>query len=383
MASPILWLTENYPPQRGGMSQSCDRIISHLRQIGYEIHVLHFTNKGGRVERVQHLNGTYWNVPFQESEAQTLHLAWQHISPEHFSMIVCFGGYLPVLAAPVYASWLSLPLVTLLRGNDFDTAIFTPRKRDLLRDACQAAKVVCTVSSDKVEKIRTFFSVQDVRSIANGITSHDWFLSEGDKTYAHQWRAENLAGKICLGLFGQMNAKKGLSFLADALDGSALASRVHLLLVGDVQEPDLALLGRLGVSYTALNFVDRFELLRHYACCDAVVIPSLYDGMPNVLLEAGALGIPVMASAVDGMRDVIEHGVSGLLFAPVEESALRKVLFEFIEYSEASRQALGRQLQQTIQTIYTVENETKKYDQLFREILGANGAAFRVHQSNQ
>lgn len=383
MAAPILWLTENYPPQRGGMSQSCDRIIANLRAVGYEIQVLHFTAREGRVERVQQLNGSCVTIPFQESEAQTLHLAWQHICRDSFSMIVCFGGYLPVLAAPVYSSWLSLPLITLLRGNDFDTAVFTPRKRDLLRDACRAAQVVCTVSSDKIEKIQKLFAVADVRFIANGIDTVAWSFSAGDRTDAQQWRAENLGGKICLGLFGQMKAKKGLTFLAEALDGSALVDKIHLLLVGETPEGDLALLSQLGIAHTTLPFVERFELLRQYARCDGIVIPSLYDGMPNVLLEAGALGIPVIASEVDGMRDVVQTGVNGFLFTPASEAALRKALFQFIETDAASRHAMGNQLKLTVQRRYTIENETQNYDQVFCEILRARGASLRMRDASQ
>ena len=54
----------------------------------------------------------------------------------------------------------------------------------------------------------------------------------------------------------------------------------------------------------ALPFLDRFELLPWYAACDWIAIPSFYDGLPNVLAEAAALGIPLIAVARgrDGRR---------------------------------------------------------------------------------
>lgn len=381
MKTSILWLTENYPPQRGGMSQSCDRIVSNLRSLGYLIHIVHLTPKGGVVERTQHINGSCLVVPLQDSEAQTLHLAWHHIKAQKFDLLVCFGGYLPILAAPVYASWLSIPLVTLLRGNDFDTAIFTPRKRDLLRDACETARVVCSVSSDKIDKIRALFKVRDVRFLANGIDSREWRVSDSDRRFALNWRLENVQDKLCLGLFGQLKAKKGLHFLLESMEGSMLVKEYYLLLVGDIQEESLSLLQGMGISFSVLPFLDRYQLPRYYAACDAMVIPSFYDGMPNVLLEAGALGIPVIASAVDGMKDVIRHNQNGLLFSAADHAALRKALFDFYELKNDERSELGKNLKRTIDTDFTETNETNRYDELFKEILLDRGSAVRLHNN--
>jgi len=381
MKTSILWLTENYPPQRGGMSQSCDRIISNLRSLGYIIHIVHLTPKGGAVEQVRHMNGSCLVVPLQDSEAQTLHLAWHHIKEQRFDLLVCFGGYLPILAAPVYACWLSIPLVTLLRGNDFDTAIFTPRKRDLLRDACETARVVCSVSSDKIDKIRAMFKVRDVRFLANGIDSHEWRVTDTERQFALNWRQENVKDKLCLGLFGQLKAKKGLHFLLESIEGSLLADKYHLLLVGDVQEESLLMLDKSGISFSVLPFLDRYQLPRYYMVCDAIVIPSFYDGMPNVLLEAGALGVPVIASAVDGMKDVIIHEESGLLFPAADTAALRKTLFKFYEMSDQERIELGKNLKRTIDTGFTETNETNRYDELFKEILLDRGSAVRLHNN--
>ncbi|MFN3315646.1 MAG: hypothetical protein ACK40K_02455, partial [Raineya sp.] len=46
----VLWLTENYPPNRGGMAQSCDRIVFNLRKNSVEIHLLHLTQHSPQVK---------------------------------------------------------------------------------------------------------------------------------------------------------------------------------------------------------------------------------------------------------------------------------------------------------------------------------------------
>jgi glycogen synthase len=375
----ILWLTENYPPQRGGMAQSCDRIVGHLRSLGHSIHVLHFTGKGTGIHVTQQLNGWYATLQFDDSEAHTLNLAWEFIREREHSAMVCFGGYLPMLAAPVFSTWLSVPLLTMVRGNDFDSAIFTPRKRDMMRDALLASRIVTAVSKDKTDKIRKLYPAVNVHYVPNGIDTAQWKPSPSEVSFAEHWKRENCTDKICIGLFGQLKAKKGVHFLLDSLAYSDLNKRLHFLLIGEITDETQQWLTSHEFSYTSLSFLDRYELLKYYRCCDAVAIPSFYDGMPNVLLEAGALGVPVIAADVDGMKDVLRHKQSGLLFRPGDASSCRKAFYDFVTLSQADRDGLGAQLKQSIEAEYDVQLETKRYDQLFKTWLDSGHSGVRMH----
>ncbi len=379
MGKRILWLTENYPPQRGGMAQSCDRIVDHLRRRNHTIDVFHFTGSHSAFQQTQQLNGWYATAPFDESESHTLNIAWEFLKQQPVDALVCFGGYLPMLGAPVFSKWLSVPLVTMIRGNDFDTSVFTPRKRDLLRDAMEASQVVCAVSKGKQEKIKKLYPAVEVQHAPNGIDAEQWQPSPSEHKAAQQWRQAHCPDKICVGLFGQLKKKKGIHFLLDALRESSVNARLYFLLIGEIPDEVAALLAGSDLSYTHYEFLDRYELMKYYLCCDAVSIPSYYDGMPNVLLEAGALGIPVIASDVDGMHDVLVHQQNGLLFEPGDAASCRKAFFEFISMGAMERRALGLNLQSTIATKYTVENECNYYDQLFKNLLDGDRGALRLH----
>lgn len=63
-----------------------------------------------------------------------------------------------------------------------------------------------------------------------------------------------------------------------------------------------------------------------YNSCDAVVIPSTSEGLPNVALEAGACGKPVIASGLPAIAEVVRHGVTGLLFTPGSTAELARLL---------------------------------------------------------
>ena len=346
------------------MAQSCDRIISGLRNSGYHIEIVHFTTYDGKAERKSQQMGGYTALSFAESESHTLNLAWSVVKElGQFDYVASFGVHLCMIASPIYAKWLQTDLLVFLRGNDFDSSIFSLRKREVLQYALESAKMVFTVSDEKRVKIQKWLPKVDTHFVPNGIDTLDWKPTKSEVDYALNWRKEHQNGKNCLGLMGQLKAKKGVHFFLSALNKTNLQQEIHLLLVGDVSEDDQQMLSDLTFSYSILPFQDRFELMKYYMCCDAVVIPSFYDGMPNVMLEAGALGIPIIASAVDGMLDVIDHGKDGLLFKAGNEDDCRKKLYDFISLGDQI-QVLGLSLRDKIHTTYTSTHEIQQYSYL-------------------
>jgi glycosyltransferase involved in cell wall biosynthesis len=276
--------------------------------------------------------------------------------------VVAFGGSRPILAAPVFAAWLGVPLITLIRGNDFDAAVFSTRRRPVLDQAFARSDLVCAVSQDKVDKIAALHPGIRVRWIPNGIDRSDWELAPSDRARARAWRAETLTdGQRVLGLFGQLKAKKGGVFLLDALLRSGSADAFHLLLAGWM-EPELeAWLSEHDLPFTALPFLDRFELLPWYAACDWIAIPSFYDGLPNVLVEAAALGVPMLAARAGGMVDVVEDGRTAFMFDPGDEAGCAWAIQRAARLNEETRLEMGAACRLLAQSELDGELEITRY----------------------
>jgi L-malate glycosyltransferase len=97
-----------------------------------------------------------------------------------------------------------------------------------------------------------------------------------------------------------------------------------------------------GVQDSVLFLGRRTDIPELLACCDVFVLPSHAEGLPNSLLEAMATGLPVLATPVGGVPEVIENGVNGLLVPPRDPTSLADALLRILRDPEfATRLAVG------------------------------------------
>jgi glycosyltransferase involved in cell wall biosynthesis/predicted metal-dependent phosphoesterase TrpH len=123
-------------------------------------------------------------------------------------------------------------------------------------------------------------------------------------------------GEISVLYAGRLSREKGAELLADAfLRAHERDPRLHLLLAGGGPEQEW-LAERLGATATFLGWLHGDALPRAYASADMFLFPSITDTYGQVVVEAQASGLPVIAANVGGPVDLIADGVSGLLRDP-------------------------------------------------------------------
>jgi glycosyltransferase involved in cell wall biosynthesis len=186
--------------------------------------------------------------------------------------------------------------------------------------------------------------------------------------------SEPPAGRTELGLrrpivggLGRLDRQKGFDVLIDAL---ATLPGVSAVVAGDGPERD-ALLQRARDRSVADRFVvvpwtsDIGPFLRSL---DAFVLPSRYEGLPLVLLEAMATGAPVVAADVGAVSEAILPGESGLLVPPDDAPALAAGIGQLLDDSEA-RERLGAQARETWRSQFTAERMQELYVDLFTRLV--------------
>jgi len=166
--------------------------------------------------------------------------------------------------------------------------------------------------------------------------------------------------------------QKGQDILLRALPAvRAAAGPIVLTLLGD--GPERARLQSLAASLGIAEAV-RFggvvpDVAPYLAEATVFVLPSRYEGMPLALLEAMAAGVPVVASAVPGNRDVVQDGTDGILVPPGDPDALARGLVKILTNREmAARLAVAARV--SVAARYSVESMAERTLGVYRSVLG-------------
>lgn len=124
---------------------------------------------------------------------------------------------------------------------------------------------------------------------------------------------------------------------------------------------------KLGATVVVLPVVPSEKMQELYASHDVFLFPSLMEGLPSVLLEAMASGMPVITGETCGMPDVVENGFNGLLVTPADAPAIEAAVLQ-LAGSPQLRQRLGEEAQRTMAR-YTWERSALKLEKLFQEVI--------------
>ncbi len=188
--------------------------------------------------------------------------------------------------------------------------------RGLENLATRRADVVCYVTEDMRRHCDGVHAGLRRVTIPNGIDP----LERAD--FARP--PELAADRLNLGVVGRVSPVKGIATALRALADPAAPRRavLHVVGSGPLEDELRAQAAAAGLAERVLFHGFRRDAGGWLAHLDALLMPSLHEGLPYVLLEAMALGTPVFASRVGGLAEVIEDGRSGALFPAGDAAAL-------------------------------------------------------------
>jgi len=276
-----------------------------------------------------------------------------------------------VLVGSLAAKWADVPLVY---------HVHSPTGRDSTRrlqnwvnaklehwSIRHAAQLIAVSPSLKKLMQQQGFAAERVTYVPNGVPSIDVPPRERP---AQSWT---------LGMAALFRPRKGIEVLIEAL--AALRSRgvdVSLRAVGPFETPEYeqkvkALVERLGVG-DAIEWTGfTNDIAAELRQMDLFVLPSLFgEGLPMVVLEAMAAGLPVVASHVEGVPEAIRHREDGLLVEPASVSQLALALEELVLGDELNYSQLSENARQRHGLCFSDRSMAENVAQVYRGILGKN-----------
>ena len=170
---------------------------------------------------------------------------------------------------------------------------------------------------------------------------------------------------------GRLDPQKAPGNLLTAFaDFAEQASDFHLLFVGDGP-----LKAELQQSASQLACASRIhfagwqpQIPQLMRAADCLMLPSLWEGMPNVVLEAMASGLPVISTSVDGISELIQNGEQGALVAPGSCVEIQQALFN-LSAQPALFQKMAENAQNTVKKEFTWDSIARKYELVYEKIL--------------
>jgi glycosyltransferase involved in cell wall biosynthesis len=229
------------------------------------------------------------------------------------------------------------------------------------------ADTMIAVSSEVEKDLLAYgFSPERILRIPNGV----------DTVFFQPVTRPGHAEKMRFLLVGRRQPQKGVDLLlraAKILEETGLKGQFEVQLCGsDSPEYDYQEMAvKLGVDHL-MNFMPFQQDMRDiFRAAQCFVLPSRGEGLSNALLEAMAVGLPVVATQVSGMSDVITNEEDGLLIPAESAESLAEAMKRIISNADL-RQQLGQNARRRVETAFSLEHIVSEYSNLYCRLHGAS-----------
>ena len=182
-----------------------------------------------------------------------------------------------------------------------------------------------------------------------------------------RWRSD---GEFHIGIVGRIDKVKGHSQLIRALTrlDHLRGLRLHVFGAGPLENECRRLCHEAGVTERVCFHGFQEAIHMHMMSLDLLVMPSLHEGLPFALLEAMYLKVPVIASSVGGLREVIEDDQSGVLVPPGDEGALAAAI-ERQYWNPELRLRLAENAYRRVIRDFLAPEMVRRYAELYEQLL--------------
>ena len=373
-----------YPPLGGGAGNATANIARELTAAGHEVTVLTSAFRGlprdeapdgFRIRRIPALR-------LHADRCSTLEMAVFMVSAAIAAPALA-GKWCPDAAIAFFgipsapAAWTlkllrKVPYIVSLRGGDVpgflprDLALYHRLASPAIRFLWRRAGAVVANSEGLRKLALTAAPEHKVDMIPNGVDTRI-FRPAPDAAGAAD------GAPLRLLFAGRLTRQKGVDILIEALKGLSPSLPWRLRIAGD--GPEKAALHQQAQEAGVLDRVEfagwltREDIPGSYRQADVFVLPSRDEGMPNVILEAMASGLPVVATRIAGNDELVRDGETGLLVAAEDAAGLRRAI-KRLAADAALRVRMGQAARASAETNYSWTATAKQYAALAASLHG-------------
>ena len=232
-------------------------------------------------------------------------------------------------------------------------------------------KFVIVASNIIGKRMRDDFGVphEKIRLVPRGVNLEEF-----------EWRPGSAAARgpgeaVVVGLIGRLTPIKGHPFFLKAMARVArVVPNLKIRIIGDAPKPQykeqlLTLVRNLGLEHAVEFLGTRYDIPELLSNMHVLVAPSIgEEAFGRVVIEAGACGVPVVATRMGGLVDVVEHEKNGLLVPPDDPRMLADAVLRLLKEPELARK-LAQDLRRKVETEFPLEKMFEKTLKVYEEAL--------------
>jgi len=263
-----------------------------------------------------------------------------------------------------------VPVIVSSRRDLSQFAWYKTSRRAWLRRIQNLSNIVLA-NADSIREVlirEDGFAAEKIRVIGNGVETEQFRTAPRERERLFPGVGDS---KLIV-LVGNMHSDvKGHPWLIDAAQVVVQEfPATRFVLVGDGEQRKKLenRIANLGLQKSFLFLGRRKDIPEILACCDLAVLPSRAEGLPNAVLEYLAAGLPIVATKIGGISEIIHDGDTGLLVPPENSQALGAAVVRLLRNPELSRK-LGRAGQEYVQRNFSFDRLIREVDGLYTELL--------------
>lgn len=288
-----------------------------------------------------------------------------------YDVIFCPLAYTPTEIVVTISRILHKPTVVRIAQGEISTSYFMGRFRRRFFSSLATKLVVLNKSLFESLELAASHKVQ---WFPNGVDIERFQPAINDEKTELRERWKIRESQPVILFVGAMVPRKGVDTLVSAFIQVAKDNKDSLLLLAGPTNSQTEFFNEIKLQVAKFGLEHRIRFLGHTStvedlmrAADIFVLPSHAEGMPNVLLEALATGLPCIASNIPGVQELIIPNHNGLLFPPKSVQELANQLRFLLDHDDA-RQEIGKQACQTIVEKFSIRQTAKRYQELFAQV---------------
>lgn len=375
----ILMYATYFPPHYSGAAKQAIALAKQLKNKGHHIEFI-TVRRPNEAIKDHHEGFKVWRIKMGQGKHQELHFWWNFFKflykrKNDFDILHSHGAYYfnSVIGPLGRLFGMKSVIKTSLANNDLAGAGHGLSGRLHLFFLKQIDAYIAISRELQKEFKALNLPAAKIFFFPNGVDTHRFFpLPTAAKN--KKKKALNLPPRRPIALnVGVLGKRKNIGWLIkEWINNNGFDTGALLLAIGPQSREDEdgsffdSLNNMVKENSTLVQILGHTNAIENYfQAADFFILPSQNEGMPNVVLEAMAAGLPCITTAVSGCTDLIREGKNGFIFSPTEENSLQHALQQLFA---SSRDELENSARKKVERQFSLSSLSGKYESLYSHL---------------